>query len=282
RLMPLILPEHPPAESANSDAESPLPIPWPEPGQPGNPVPEWTLEERLAWGALPGVVTADPADRAELLRAFAVVHLEEEMRREAMVKDWGAFLRFLRLAARESGQIVNYSAIAQESGLSVPTVKSHYQLLEDMFIGVPVPAWSGSPRKNLMSAGRFLLFDLGVRHAAAGVRPSTDAVRVSPGPFFEQWVGLELWRRLQYLGTGSLHYLRTYAGAEVDYIVEHGDELTPVEVKWTENPTVSDARHLLGFLDENRKKSRRGFIVCRCRRPMQLHDRITAIPWHCL
>jgi len=143
-----------------------------------------------------------------------------------------------------------------------------------------VPAWSGSRRKNLMSAGRFLLFDLGVRHAAAGVRPSTDAVQVNPGSFFEQWVGLELWRRIQYLGAGSLHYLRTYAGAEVDYIIEHEDELTPVEVKWTERPTAIDARHLLNFLGENRRKARRGFIVCRCRRPMQVHDQVTAIPWH--
>ena len=282
RLMPLILAEHPPREDRSADADSPLPLPWPKAGKAENPFPAWTIEERLAWGALPGIVAADEADRGELLHAFAAVHLEEEMRREALVKDWGAFLRFLRLAAVESGQIVNYSAISQEIGLSVPTVKNYYQLLEDMFIGVPVPAWSGSRRKNLMSAGRFLLFDLGVRHAAAGMRPSRETVQANPGPLFEQWVGLELWRRLQYLGTGGLHYLRTYAGSEVDYIVEHDGELTPVEVKWKDKPTVSDARHLLTFLDENRKKAKRGFIVCRCRRPMQLHERVTAIPWQCL
>ncbi len=282
RLMPLVVAEQPPPDEPNPDADSPLPLAWPKPGRPENLFPAWTLEERLAWGALPGVVAADEADRAELLQAFAVVHLEEEMRREALVKDWGAFLRFLRLAAVESGQIVNYSAIAQQTGLSMPTVKNHYQLLEDMFIGVPVPAWSGSKRKNLMSAGKFLIFDLGLRHAAAGLRPSFDTVRANPGPLFEQWVGLELWRRLQYLGTGSLHYLRTYAGAEVDYIVEHEGRVTPIEVKWTDKPALGDARHLLTFLDENRKKSERGFVICRCSRPMQIHDRVTAIPWHCL
>ena len=45
-----------------------------------------------------------------LLRSFAFVHLEEEVRREAMVKDWGAFVRFMHLAAAESGQIVNFAA----------------------------------------------------------------------------------------------------------------------------------------------------------------------------
>src|SRR3989338_5551926 len=110
------------------------------------------------------------------------------MRREAMVKDWPAFVRFLRLAAVESGQMVNYNKISKDAALSVPTIKSHYQLLEDMFLGFRLPAYSGSPRKNLLSTDRFLFFDLGIRHAAAGLRSSPDVVMANPGPLFEQWV----------------------------------------------------------------------------------------------
>lgn len=281
RLVPLTLAEHPPVDKQSLDAESPLPLPWGKQGTPKNRFPAWDLVDRLAWGSLPGIVAAEEADRAQLLEAFAVIHLEEEMRREAMVKDWGAFLRFLKLAAAESGQTTNYAAIAQQTGLSLPTIKNHYQLLEDMFIGVRVPAWSGSTRKNLVSSGRFLLFDLGVRHAAAGLRPSRETVLANPGPVFEQWVGLELWRRLQYLG-GSLHYLRSHDGAEVDFIVEHEGELTPIEVKWTERPSPGDARHLVTFLNENPKRAQRGLVVCRCTRPMQLHERVMAIPWSSL
>ena len=58
--------------------------------------------------------------------------------------------------------------------------------------------------------------------------------------------------------------------------------LTPIEVKWTENPGLKDARHLLTFMDEHPKLAKQGFIVCRCSRPRQLHDRITALPWSCL
>ena len=116
---------------------------------------------------------------------------------------------------------MNYAAISNETGISQPTVKGYYQLLEDMFIGVRVLAWTKSPRKNLLSTPKFLLFDLGVRHAAAGLEVSRATIRSNPGPLFEQWVGLELWRRLQYLGHGELSYLRTRDGAEVDFIVEH-------------------------------------------------------------
>jgi len=281
-LYPLTLAEHPAKEGKSPHATSPLPFPWSEGEAATHPFPEWDLLTRLAYGALPGIVAAEPQDRPGLLKAYAFVHLEEEIRREALVKDWGAFVRFLQLAAVESGQMLNYANISQETGISQPTVKSHYQLLEDMFVGLRVPAYSKSPRKNLLSTPKFLFFDLGVRHAAAGLNPSVETVKANPGPVFEQWVGIELWQRLQYLGEGKLYHQRSRDGAEVDFIMERGGKLTPMEVKWTENPTVHDARHLLAFLQEKKKDAQHGYVICRCPRPLQLHDRITALPWFCL
>lgn len=278
-LYPLTLAEHPPPGVHIDDAASPLPFPWDGRPRPGLPFPAWDLEERLTYGALPGIVTSERDDRADLLRAFAIVHLEEEIRREGLVRDWGAFVRFLRLAATESGQILNYTAISQEAGISQPTVKSHYQLLEDMFIGFRVMPYSKSRRKNLLSTPRFVFFDLGVRHAAAGLTPSVDVARAQGASLFEQWVGIELWKRLNYLGEGQLYFQRTRDGAEIDFIVEHRGEVTPIEVKWTERPVASDARHLLAFLAENRKAARRAFIICRCPRPLQIHGQVTALPW---
>src|ERR1019366_4645357 len=188
-LYPLTLAEHPAKEGNIAHATSPLPFPWSQGKSAKHPFPEWDLVTRLAYGALPGIVTADKQDRTELLKAYAFVHLEEEIRREALVKDWGAFVRFLQLAAVESGQILNYANISQESGISQPTVKGYYQLLEDMFVGLRVPAYSKSPRKNLLSTPKFLFFDLGVRHAAAGLNPAPELVRANPGPVFEQWGG---------------------------------------------------------------------------------------------
>jgi uncharacterized protein len=281
-LYPLTLTEHPTTEGNNPHTSSPLPFPWSDGGRPRQVFAAWDLLTRLAYGALPGIVTADAPDRSELLKAYAFVHLEEEIRREALVKDWGAFVRFLQLAAMESGQLLNYSHISQEAGLSQPTVKGYYQLLEDMFVGIRVTAYAKSPRKNLLSTPKFLFFDLGVRHAAAGLTPSPELVKANPGPVFEQWVGIELWKRLQYLGEGKLYHQRSRDGAEVDFILERGGKLTPVEVKWTENPTFNDARHLVTFLREKSRDARHGYVICRCPRPLQLHDQITALPWFCL
>jgi predicted AAA+ superfamily ATPase len=275
------LAEHPPV-SRTPHAVSPLPFPWLEGKNPSRPFPSWGLEARLAYGALPGIVASEEEDRPELLKAFSIIHLEEEIRREALVKDWGAFLRFLHLAAAESGQILNFAAISREIGISQPTVKAYYQLLEDMFIGFRVSAYAKSPRKNLLSTPKFFFFDLGVRHAAAGLIPSREVVKANPGPLLEQWVGIELWKRLQYLGSGQLHYQRSRQGAEVDFIIDDGSLLTPIEVKWSEHPKLQDARHLLTFLQEHPKKAKRGYLICRCSRSMEIHETVTALPWFCL
>ena len=278
RLLPLVLAERPAPASAFA-ASLVLRMP---PTTAGSSFPAADLEERLAYGDLPGVVLLDEAQRSRILTTFATVYLEEEIRREALVRDWGAFVNFLRLAARESGNVVNYASISREVGLSVPTVASHYQLLEDMFAGVRIPAWSGSPRRALLSTPRFVLFDIGVCHAASGVRPGPDVVRADPGRRFEQWVMLELWRRLQYLGAGRLSFYRTRGGREIDVILERPEgDVVPLEVKWTARPVPQDARHVEAFVREQ-AAAREGFVVCRCPRPMRLSEHVTAIPWSAL
>lgn len=286
RLYPLTLAERPFAGplGLDSPARSPLPFSAPRAKTPEGEAwwPAVDFVERMAFGELPGLAVAPRDLRADLLRTYCYVYLEEELRREALVKDWAAFARFLRLAASESGKIINYAAVSKEAGVSLPTVKSHYQLIEDMFLGFRVTAFSGSPRKSVLSTERFFFFDLGVRHAAAELVVDESTVLANPGPVFEQFVGIEIWKRLQYLGSGKLHYLRTKGGAEVDFIIERGLQLTPIEVKWTENPGPSDARHLLTFLQEHSRQATRGYLICRCAKPQALNDRITALPYRYL
>jgi predicted AAA+ superfamily ATPase len=279
RLYPLVLTERPSTESVPKQAET-TPLSMRSRSAMSELLfPATELFERLIFGELPGIAVAARAQRADLLRAYTLVYLEEELRREALVKNWPAFARFLQLAAAESGQMINYARISRDAGVSLPTIKAYYQLLEDLFIGFRVTAFSGSPRKSLLSTERFFFFDVGVRNAAAELPLATAAVRANPGPLFEQWVGIELWKRLQYLGGGKLHYLRTKAGAEVDFIVARGGRLTPIEVKWTERPSAGDARHLSTFLDEHPRRARKGWLICRCSAPLALTDRVTALPW---
>ena len=234
----------------------------------------------MVFGDLPGIALEDDeAMKADLLKTYATSYLEEEIRRETLVKDWGQFLRFLRFAAGDSGGIVNFSSISRESGLGVATIKQYYQHLEDMFVGFSVGAFSGSVRKSALSSSRFFIFDNGVRNAAAGLPLTADTANADPGRLFEHWVGCQLWRKLSYEGLGRLSYYRTSDGAKIDFILELADKVLPIEVKWTEHPSTHDIRHLRTFIKEQGPACKRGIVVSRCPHRLALDENIEGIPW---
>ncbi len=244
------------------------------------PFPEQELGRRLLFGSLPGVRAETAARATATLDAYVANYIEEEIRREAAVRDLGPFLVFLRLAALESGQIVNIAGLSRESGVAASTLKSYYQVLVDTFLGHWMPAYGHPSRKRVLTSPRFYLFDLGVRHAAAELPPTRELLRTQGGPLLEHWVAQELLSRAEHLGRGHrVSFWRTVDGVEVDFVLEGPREDLPIEVKWTDRPHREDARHLESFLEKFPTRSKRGILVCRCERPQQLSDRVTAIPW---
>jgi predicted AAA+ superfamily ATPase len=190
------------------------------------------LRRTLRLGSLPAVVTSPDAEAIDLLRSYAETYLREEVQAEALVRNLGGFARFLEVAAAQSGEILNYSAVGRDASLATRTVQEYYQILEDTLIGFRLDPWRRSPRARLVGHPRFHLFDTGVTNAlnrrlAAGPDPMLE------GRLFEQWVVLEVARAIDYAGSEArLFYWRTHVGAEVDLLIQkHGRLVLAVEIK---------------------------------------------------
>jgi predicted AAA+ superfamily ATPase len=242
--------------------------------------PKPMLEDLLLFGCLPGITLENEETKVKTLESYVDLYLEEEIRRESLVRNVGAFQQFLELAATESGRIINLTNISRESGVPVATLRTYYQILEDTFVGYRIPAYGTAGRKRVLTTPRFLFYDNGVRNAAARYRFSTDLLKTQMGLLFENWVGQELMARCLYAGRAyRLSFWRTAHGAEVDYVLETPDEAIPIEVKATESPTLADVSHLKLFLETDPQRAQRGMLVCRCRNPRRLADNIDAVPW---
>ena len=253
-----------------------LPVSMPR----GEEFPARTLEDYLIYGNLPGLYQEERRSWIDTLSSYVELYLENEIRQEHIVGDMGAFVRFLRLAALESGQCVNFTKLGNAVGVAANTLRNFYQVLEDTYVGIRVPPF-GRSRKRVLQAPRFLIFDLGVRHILADLPLNDSLLKLDAGHIFEQWVLTELCYRCRYMGKGyRLSTWQTATGAEVDGIVETPDETLPVEVKWTENPSPRDAQHLETFLKLHPRLSRRGYVICRCSRRQRLTDHVIAIPWN--
>jgi predicted AAA+ superfamily ATPase len=242
--------------------------------------PSQDLERTLLLGNLPGIRAESARTASSTLSAYVENYLEEEIRRETLTRDLGAFAVFLKLSAVEAGGQVNLARLSQESGVPASSLRNYYQVLEETFTGFWMRPYGRPGRKRLLSTPRFYFFDTGVRNAAADL-PLQSGLLQSEGPrLLEQWVGLELCYRAAYMGPGhSVSFWRTTSGAEVDFVWQSPKEDVPIEVKWTARPNLSDARHVEKFLAEYPKRARNGLVVCRCDRPEQLTERVTAVPW---
>lgn len=242
-------------------------------------LPAKDLNERLFYGSLPGILAVGAqSDRETDLESYVTIYLEEEIRAEAAVRNLGDFARFLELAASESGGIINLRKLSQEIGVSHTTIGAYYQILEDCLIAERIePLTQSKTRKKLTKSEKYLFFDLGVRRLAAheGIKPPRDTM----GMLFEQFIGLELLRSVHIKGRGAkIRFWRDPDGPEVDWVVDENGIYTPMEVKWTENPAMSDIRHLEVFLSEY-KSAKSGFLICQVPRKAKLSEKVTALPW---
>ena len=242
------------------------------------PISYLTLDKLLYDGSLPAILDLNDSDTYDDLHSYTSVYVEEEIRKEALVRDVALFAKFLELAAKESGQIVNFSKLSQQIGVSHNAVKTYYQILEDCLIAFRVPPYTVSNhRVRLTRASRYIFFDLGVRRFCAleGKPLSLE----SQGQLLEQLIGLELFRfKHLHKDMMNIYFWRDNSGVEVDYVIEKNNQLIPIEVKLTKYPTLKDARHLITFLEEYTQASH-AYIVCDCPMPSRISDTITAIPW---
>ncbi len=242
-----------------------------------------SLEEHLLFGALPEIYLEQNWENKEFdLRSYVEIYLEQEIRQEAVIRNLGAFGRFLEWAAIEAGQVLNYSKIAQDVGVSVNTLRGYFEILFDTLIAERVsPITMSDSRKKLIKTDRFLFFDLGVRRLCANEGTKLEPSRL--GRLFEQFVGIELIKQFQNLQPHyRLKFWRDPDGPEVDWVIETSDEWIPIEVKLTKVVREKDLPHLKTFLREYPSRAKRAFVVANVEQPYKLDESIAAVPWKML
>lgn len=234
-------------------------------------IPEFSLDKALNAGLLPRHYQSIRPRR--LIQAYVGDYLREEIAAEALTRNIPAFSRFLEVAALSNGELINYNTIAAECGVSAPTAKGYFQILEDTLIGSFVPAFRRRAKRRIVSAPRFYFFDIGVVAHLTGrghVQPGSELF----GRTFEHFIFMELSAYSSYSGTFfPVSYWRTTSGHEVDFICKD----VALEVKATSR--VQD-RHLKGiraFKEEFNVA--RYLVVSREAAPRQTADGILILPW---
>ena len=239
---------------------------------------KFNLDEVLVRGTLPPVIGASTKDAFRTLVTYVQTYLKEEILDEALVRNIGAFSRFLELAGDQSGKIVNYSTFARDTGVSSKTIKGYYQILEDTLVALKLEPYLKSARKRLIMHPKYYLFDLGVINAICG-RISASSLRAPSiyGMLFEHFVILETFRLARYAEKPyRMFHWRSSHGAEVDLVIETPDSLWAVEIKASSKIRFADLSGLRSFMSDY--KNSKPLCVSTTKTPYLAGD-IPVIPW---
>jgi predicted AAA+ superfamily ATPase len=235
-------------------------------------IPDFDLIKALNNGLLPRHYLSN--NPAKLLSAYIGNYLRDEIITEARIRNITSFSRFLEAAAFSNGEMVNYSNIAADCGVSSPTVREYFQILEDTLTGHFLPSFQKNPKRRVINAPRFYFFDVGI----AGYlikRGRIDYGSEAFGKAFEHFIYQEIIAHSHYSDLSyPICYWRTTSQLEVDFIL--GDHETAIEVKST---NMVNPRHLKGLKNFSEEYNvKRSIVVSTDPHPRRIDD-IMILPW---
>lgn len=209
-------------------------------------VPDFDLLKALNRGLLPRLY--DSKNYQSLLSAYIGSYLEEEIRTETKIRDLQLFHGFLEKAAFANGEIVNYTNIAADCGVSSPSVKEYYSILQDTMIGRYVLPFQKRPKRRIIRSPKFYFFDVGIANFLLK-RKDIEFGTEHFGKAFEHFIYLELQAYAQYSGKNySISFWRTTGQLELDFIL--GDHEVAIEVKGSDHVHAKHLKGLHAFNEE--------------------------------
>ena len=231
------------------------------------------LDRMLNHGYLPSMYEADQPRR--MLDAYIADYLRQEVAAEGLVRNLPAFSDFLDAAALSDGDPVNYSNIARECGVSGPTAKAYFGILEDTLLARWLPRWRRRAKRRLAGAPKFYFEDVGVVNRLAR-RGELERGSALYGKAFENWVFHELSALIAYRHLDErLTYWRIPSGIEVDFVL--GDMRLAIEAKASARITSDHLKGLRTLTEEHPGVSRR-VVVCLETRARRTGDGIDVLP----
>lgn len=253
--------------------------------------------ERIHRGGYPELQNPE-VDWGIFFASYVKTYLERDVRKLSAVQDLNDFRRFMVAVAARTGQMVNYSNIADEIGKDQTTVKAWMSILEASGIIYLLEPYTPSVLKRAIKTSKVYFRDTGLAaYLTRWLTPETLANGAMSGAFFETFVISEILKSYSNRGIDYRYCVTYYRGrdkkkvkengeavdaeSEIDLIIEQDGILYPIEVKQSAKVT-SDETSAFQVLDKvNEKKRGPGAIVCSCPQPGMLRENLFQIPvWY--
>lgn len=234
---------------------------------------DWRQEAAIGGFPVPAHELGGPDERAIWFSGYLQTYLERDLPHLRAVENLADFRRLMQAACLRIGNLLNQTELGRDVGMSQPQVHRLLNTLEASFLAVRVPAFAVNRAKRLVKTPKLYWCDTALALQLAGEREPR-------GAHLENMVLCDLiaWRDLA-VRKPEILFWRTADGLEIDFVIEAGRRLLPIEVKSTERVKPADAKGLEAFLDEYPDLSDGGLLLYAGRETFPLTRRVLASPW---
>jgi predicted AAA+ superfamily ATPase len=193
---------------------------------------EQSLDQQLFYGFYPRIYQHH-IEPQRFYRDYLQTYVERDVKMMINIKDLDQFRRFLNLAATRIGQLVDYTSLANDLGLSRNTIKEWISLLKESFIITALPPYFENLGKRIIKSSKLYFNDVGLACHLLGIRTTEHLVNHPlRGYLFENLVVTEISKSLLNRGEETLLYFyRDSNRLEVDVVFQHGLDLIAIEIK---------------------------------------------------
>ncbi|WP_392420644.1 ATP-binding protein [Capnocytophaga canis] len=169
----------------------------------------------------------------DVSRNYYNTYIERDVRQLMKVKNLSNFQTFMKLCAGRIGTELNINALSNEIGISSPTLKEWFSILEASYIVFRLPPFFKNIGKRLVKSPKIYFYDTGLACFLLGIEtPQQLAVHPLRGVLFENMVVLEFFKNKFNKGVlPNYYFYRDKNQKEVDLIEEKANEIKAYEIK---------------------------------------------------
>jgi uncharacterized protein len=239
-----------------------------------------TFEETAFTGFYPRIF-----DRKIPPRLFYPSYLQTYVQRDVLqitkIADAVLFLKFLKLVAGRVGQLLNFSSLASDTGVSVNSIRNWIQVLEMSFIVLLLRPHHNNFSKRMVQQPKLYFYDTGLLCYLLEIeKPAQLHTHFARGNIFENLVIIDLLKSRYNRGLpNNLFFWRDNHGKEVDCIIEKAGSLYPVEIKSSQTKSSHFFDTVNYYTNLAKKKARKGFVVYGGKEEMVLKEG-HLLPWN--
>lgn len=190
------------------------------------------LKNQILKGSYPPVYDQN-IDYDKWYPNYIRTYIERDVRQLKNISDLNIFERFLRLCAGRTGQLLNMSNLALETGIDSKTASAWLSVLESSFIIFRLFPYHRNFNKRIVKMPKLYFYDTGLICSLLGIN-NQNQLDLHPlyGSLFENLIISEFKKHcLNRAKNENLYFWRDNIGHETDIVLEKSDNLFPVEVK---------------------------------------------------